>query len=126
MTNAEIETANAALREDSREKSDVMRAMAELRAENEALERSLVMGGKAWRKDVEIYREQIAAARARIARLEAAANALLAHWDGHGGPEQRKKLGIADHEFWSPSASMVDTQFIADLRAALSEGEGHE
>jgi hypothetical protein len=65
----------------------------------------------------------LTAAIAGVDRLTAAATELLAHWDEMGGQEQRKKLGIADHEFWSPAGRMVDTQFIADLRSALTPKE---
>lgn len=48
-----------------------------------------------------------------------AAKALLDHWDERDGPERRGEYeGV---EYWSPAGRMVDTQFIADLRAALSK-----
>lgn len=52
-------------------------------------------------------------------RVSAAAKRLLDHWDENSGPEKRGEFeGV---EYWSPAGRMVDTQFIADLRSALSD-----
>ena len=50
--------------------------------------------------------------------LVAAVQNLLAHWDRHDGPEKRGEY--AGVGYWSPAGRMVDTQFIADLRAAFA------
>lgn len=47
-----------------------------------------------------------------------AATKLIAHWDSMSGPEKRGEFeGVG---YWSPAGRMVSTEFIVELRAALS------
>lgn len=58
--------------------------------------------------------------------IVAAAVAVLNSWDERLAPEQERKARLAgtDHEYWSPAASMVSSEAIANLRAALSTRKG--
>lgn len=59
-----------------------------------------------------------ASSQAEIERLRTVGQKLLDHWDENSGPEKRDEFeGV---EYWSPAGRMVSTEFIAELRAALS------
>lgn len=57
--------------------------------------------------------------------VEAAARAVIASWDARlGGEDQEQQKTYRDDDmefkYWSPASSMVDSEAIANLRAALS------
>lgn len=56
------------------------------------------------------------------AEVVEAAIAVLSSWDQRmsGSPEEKRKLHGTDHEYWSPAASMVSSDVISRLRAALA------
>lgn len=64
----------------------------------------------------------LTAAQARIAELEGASAGVIKSWDDrqHGEIEQLKHSDEGGFDYWSPSASMVDSRAINALRRTLS------
>lgn len=68
---------------------------------------------------------EAATLRARLEAVEGAAAAVLADWDERmpDGPESFRSNAELGFSYWSPSASMVSSEAMSKLRAALEGGD---
>ena len=66
---------------------------------------------------------QLSAEREKAAKLVEAATAVMESWSErmNGEIEEEKENKFGPYKYWSPSASMVDSKAISQLRQSLTE-----